>query len=269
MHTTLRLAALSLLFTFFGCGGGSDIPEQPDASQLAVQCSDSNLYSDTHKTCAAMDAQGQGTCNCGSLGFAWDGAKCVQLGSGFCSCVGADCDKLTRTEQECLTNHASCEKPKITGCNSASLYQSADGACAAMDVQFQDVCNCGPMGWIWNGTACVQPNDSYCTCVGADCGKLTRTEQECLTNHAACAKPKITGCRNVALYQNAHVACAAMDVQFQDLCNCAPGEQWFWNGTACVLPLDGVDTYCTCIGADCDKLAHTEQECQTSHAACQ
>ncbi|HEY3355297.1 MAG TPA: hypothetical protein VGQ83_18760 [Polyangia bacterium] len=62
----------------------------------------------THSLCAPMDVAGQGDCDCVSMGWEWTGSTCVQLSVGYCTCVGADCDKLARTQEECASLHASC-----------------------------------------------------------------------------------------------------------------------------------------------------------------
>jgi hypothetical protein len=40
------------------------------------------------------------------LGYAFDGSECVELTD--CFCAGKDCDKLTRTKEECEERHAHC-----------------------------------------------------------------------------------------------------------------------------------------------------------------
>ena len=69
-------------------------------------------------------------------------------------------------------------------------------------------------------------------------------------------------CGSAALHVAAHELCDSMDVSSDDGgCHCMMG--FYWDGADCV-GLSG----CACQGADCDKLAQSEQECQASHASC-
>ncbi len=52
-----------------------------------------------------MDAQGEGMCAM-YMGLAWDGSNCI--GISGCSCVGADCDELYDSPDECQADHADC-----------------------------------------------------------------------------------------------------------------------------------------------------------------
>jgi hypothetical protein len=181
-----------LLSCAVGCGEDRSSPLAPPdetpSSLVITGCHSAALYQNTHEVCDAMDVRFEDPNNCGPMGWIWDGSACVQPGDTYSTCIGADCDKLTETREECESQHAACTAAPlvITGCHNAALYQGAHDACDAMDVQFQDPCNCGPMGWIWDGSACVQPGDSYCTCTGSDCDKLTATREECEGQHAAC-----------------------------------------------------------------------------------
>lgn len=79
--------------------------EEPPVDE-PLECGDDALYSQTHDSCEAMDAVGQGACYC-AMGFAWNGSECFSL-SGSCECVGEDCDSIYVTEEECVAAHESC-----------------------------------------------------------------------------------------------------------------------------------------------------------------
>jgi len=61
--------------------------------------------------------------------------------------------------------------------------------CAAMDAQLPPNVRCGdptPIGWSWNGTACV---GIPCECEGADCGALYASEALCYAARAPACLP--------------------------------------------------------------------------------
>lgn len=59
--------------------------------------------------CAPQDAWLPAVCDDGrSLGWAWNGAACVELVACEGDCVGADCDALARSEWDCLSDRQSC-----------------------------------------------------------------------------------------------------------------------------------------------------------------
>jgi hypothetical protein len=150
-------------------------------------------------------------------------------------------------------------------CGASQLHAARHDGCAAMDVQGQDACYCTSMGWAWNGSACVALADGFCKCVGKDCDKLATSKQDCETSHAACLPvTKKIACGAVALFEAAHTACTAMDVQGQDACYCT-SMGWAWNGSVCAALADG---FCECVGEDCNRLAKTKEECEASHAPC-
>jgi hypothetical protein len=76
-----------------------------------VACGAVALFEASHTQCGAMDAHGQGGCWCTSMGWTWNGSACVALADGFCECVGADCDRLAKSKEECAANHAACLSP--------------------------------------------------------------------------------------------------------------------------------------------------------------
>jgi hypothetical protein len=77
-------------------------------SLKSIACGSSVLRAMTHDSCGKMDARGEGACYCLSMGWIWDGAACAELGAGYCRCLGEDCDKLSPTKQDCLSQHALC-----------------------------------------------------------------------------------------------------------------------------------------------------------------
>jgi hypothetical protein len=74
----------------------------------SIACGSAALRAMSHDMCGKMDARGEGACLCVSMGWIWDGAGCVELAAGSCSCLGSDCDKLSTTEQDCLSQHSAC-----------------------------------------------------------------------------------------------------------------------------------------------------------------
>ena len=155
--------------------------------------------------------------------------------------------------------------PKTLACGASELFAVVHDQCAAMDVRGEGDCYCTSMGWVWDGSTCVQLDAGHCNCVGEDCDKLAETEQDCLANHAACLpKAKTIACGDTALFEKVHEACAKMDVRGNDDCFCT-SMGWAWDGTTCVQLDAG---HCNCVGEDCDKLTDTEQACLANHVAC-
>jgi hypothetical protein len=256
-----RLVSLVSLAFVVGCGEEqTPAPDNSNTRPQVLECGSPLVYQSSHDVCGAMDVAGEGACLCVSMGWAWNGEACVKLDDGFCSCVGADCNKLTETVEECEAQHEPCAQ-HLT-CGSPLLYQSSHDVCGAMDVAGEGVCNCVSMGWAWNGEACVKLDDGFCSCVGADCDKLTETVEECEAQHELCAQ-HLT-CGSPLLYQSSHDSCNAMDVAGEGACFCV-SMGWTWNGEACVQLDDG---FCSCVGADCDKLTETVEECEAQHEPC-
>ncbi len=120
MSHSNKLLTVALLISAGACGANSTEstpdsgPRQtdarsPDGKGDSRSCSSEAAFTKTHAACTKMDvAGGEGTCNCMSMGWAWSGTTCTKLPDGLCSCVGADCDKLAKSEAECLSQHASC-----------------------------------------------------------------------------------------------------------------------------------------------------------------
>ncbi len=229
-----------------------------------MACGNMLLFSSSDDVCDAMDAVAVGTedghCNC-ILGFAWNGSECMTLAD--CACEGSDCDKLTSSAEECQSQHSVCTlTPTTLTCGSPALHQNTHDVCEPMDITGQGICNCTSMGWMWNGSACVQLSDDFCTCVGSDCDKLTETLEECQNQHASCAStPNPYQCGSAALHQDAHNMCSAMDAVGSGECNCFIG--FSWNGSSCV-GLSG----CSCAGDDCDRLTTSLADCQAQHDEC-
>jgi hypothetical protein len=58
--------------------------------------------------CDPAQAKGQGAC-AEVLGFVWDGDDCT--GIAGCSCVGANCNQVFPTHDQCMGVHAACVSP--------------------------------------------------------------------------------------------------------------------------------------------------------------
>jgi hypothetical protein len=57
--------------------------------------------------CAPNDARSDGTRCSLSAGFTWTGSRCEEIA---CGCAGTECDRVGRTEEECLADHAGCAR---------------------------------------------------------------------------------------------------------------------------------------------------------------
>jgi hypothetical protein len=254
------------------CGKLTETLEECEQNHTACdgsdfQCGSPRLFSSNHASCESMDAKGAGPgCRC-VLGYAWNGTACEMLSN--CECEGADCDKLTQSQEECEQAHTSCGSTTPRQCGSMELYAAKHDVCGAMDATAVSDetglgCYCF-LGFAWNGTACESL--ANCACDGADCDKLTQTEEQCEQAHAGCAETSSTfACGSAKLYAAKHDACDAMDAKAVpddtgSSCFCFLG--FAWNGTAC----EGLSD-CACQGADCDKLAETVEQCEQTHAAC-
>ena len=191
-----------------------------------LHCGSSALFAgQANSACQAMDAVASGDvsgghCNC-FLGFAWSGTDCV--GMGDCDCVGADCDKLTESYDECIAAHQACAPVLHLGCGSTLNHSRSHSVCGAMDATpSNDHCNCGTLGWAWNGTDCVSFSDA-CTCTGADCDKLTATLPQCLAAHTSClGTPVIASCSAPRPLPAVHSVCDPMAAVGSNDCYCAP-----------------------------------------------
>jgi hypothetical protein len=259
--TTLVLGLMGLLAV--ACGGNAQQGTDPGQT---IQCGSAELFSATHDACGAMDAEGVAgddgiTCRC-HLGYKWNGTACDAIGG--CACAGEDCGKLTETLEECEQNHTACTGSDFQ-CGSPRLFSSSHASCESMDAKAAGPgCRC-VLGYTWNGTACEML--SNCECEGADCDKLTQSQEECEQAHAGCAETSSTfACGSAKLYAAKHDACSAMDAtavpdDTGSSCFCFLG--FAWNGSAC----EGLSD-CACQGADCDKLAETVAQCEQAHAAC-
>jgi hypothetical protein len=80
------------------------------AKSEPIACGSSALTANTYSRCEAMDVQAApdangNSCFC-ALGFAWNGKFCQSLDN--CNCVGSDCDKLSKTLDECQALHTDC-----------------------------------------------------------------------------------------------------------------------------------------------------------------
>lgn len=149
----------------------------------SFHCGSTAMFAKAHDACEAMAVKEVGAngdhCDC-MLGYAWNGSECVGLGD--CACEGADCDKLTKTIEECQQKHASCGGAPEYHCG-LTAFPSKHETCSAMDAQGGNMCNCAPFGYKWNGSEC---EGVTCSCTGADCDSLAPTFEECQTQHQSC-----------------------------------------------------------------------------------
>lgn len=145
-HQSMRIT-LTIALGLLACDGGDDVSLGDDNQQQGL-CG------------SAMDAEGYSNPddpNCvpdQGLGVKWDGSDCV--GIAGCECVGADCDQLFDTYDDCA---AECKQ-----------------ACNSLD----DPTPCP------DGQYCLAPNygcgDGYCTAI---------PDQQCPTDPAP-----VCGCDN-------------------------------------------------------------------------
>jgi hypothetical protein len=113
--------------------------------------------------CDALDATAVGACE-KLLGVSWNGRQCRLL-SG-CECVGADCDDLYDSLEEC-----------------AAAVEGCPANCTPMDVH--DRFTCEPIqGYYWDGGECK--GLTGCECEGLDCDKLFVTPEACAAAHEEC-----------------------------------------------------------------------------------
>ncbi len=113
-------------------------------------------------SCASQDARGEGGCEL-ELGYVWRGTFCQSI-SG-CSCAGADCSALARTEAECVSAHAACPRScggfAGTACLPAEYCDYPDGSFCGGD-DSTGVCTPRPMG-------CPEPGGvTECGCDGRE-----------------------------------------------------------------------------------------------------
>ncbi|MBW2455772.1 MAG: hypothetical protein JRI68_14745 [Deltaproteobacteria bacterium] len=153
-------------------------------------------------------------------------------------------------------------------CGAAELYLQVHDTCGVMDATAapdeNGSCFC-MLGYAWDGSTCVALAD--CQCEGADCGSLTETLEECEAAHADCGSgSQGFSCGDPQLYMAVHDICEPMDAvgapdENGSGCFCALG--YAWDGNACVMLGN-----CQCVGADCDKLSETAEECEAAHTIC-
>ncbi|RLB65409.1 MAG: hypothetical protein DRI90_02105 [Deltaproteobacteria bacterium] len=154
-------------------------------------------------------------------------------------------------------------------CGAVELYLQAHDDCGAMDATAipdeNGSCFC-MLGYAWDGSECVGLAD--CLCEGADCTKLTETIEACEAAHSECgSSPQGLSCGDPQLYLAPHTICDPMDAAAAPDengagCFCMLG--YAWDGNECVGLGD-----CQCLGADCDKLTQTMEECEAAHTICQ
>lgn len=156
-----------------GCSPPRDTPE-PDAFFDA--------------TCTDQDARGEGPCEA-ELGYVWRSGACWPI-SG-CSCEGADCGALATTAEECIADHASCDRlcgglAEVAGCGDDEYCDYPDGSFCGGD-DSTGICRPRP-------TECSEPGGvPACGCDGVDyvfdctaylAGTDIREYGPCVTTHA-------------------------------------------------------------------------------------
>lgn len=187
--------------------------------------------------CEAQDAMEEGDRDT-SLGFAWDGATCVELVGG--KCVGDDCDAVFWSKAACLSHYleAECYQPVVCGgrfgadCADDEFCDYPDGAmCGATDLP----------GICW-----PRPVARYCDVMDEQCGCDGETyANECYAQASGvdvmypgpCATPE---CRA----QNARG-----DWSSETLLG------WGFNGYDCA------EQYGECEGPDCEALFADRAAC--------
>lgn len=84
------------------------------------------------RSCAPMDAKGQGACRA-IVGTAWNGSACVTLAG--CDCVGVDCARATATECQAKANACGAADGGATDANVADVQLSDGGATTICDAR--------------------------------------------------------------------------------------------------------------------------------------
>lgn len=151
--------------------------------------------------CDAMHATGEGDCEI-TLGFAFDGGRCVGI---HCTCVGADCDALYASSDECEEAYAHCPFTFCGGlagvpCGEDEYCDYAEPSCGATDRG--GVCRPRP------ADCADEARDPVCACDG------NTYDNACLANQAgfgvssrgACGDPPegclSTGCPDGSMCRN-------------------------------------------------------------------
>jgi hypothetical protein len=231
------------MFLFGGClEPEHHVPDE----EPTFECGHDALYARTHDECAPMSAAGEGACRC-VLGYIWDGSECTMLGG--CECVGADCDALTESYEECMGNHEACgdvDDSPVFECGSEALFERDHERCDPMDAAGRGSCRCA-LGYVWDGADCTMVGG--CECAGTDCDSMSETYEECIANHEECIDEPPAD------------PCEAMDAVGDGLCRAILG--YAFDGRECVM-LGG----CDCLGGDCDDLFESEEACEAAYREC-
>jgi hypothetical protein len=117
------------------------------------------------------------------------------------------------------------------------------GECPAMDAMTGPNPCATPLGWAWDGEACVL---IMCECEGSDCGELFEEEADCQDEYAECLDSP---------------DCEPDDAAGEGLCDAFFG--YAWDGRSCV----GISG-CDCVGEDCADLTFDPAACEAAHASC-
>ncbi len=181
--------------------------------------------SDEPTMCEAQEIRWVGDCEPGG-GFHWNGERC-EYGTG-CSCEGADCDELFRSEGECLAAYAECTDltcDPAPGDEGVIFYGDSREDCARIDYRcepgtrsFINDCGCGcepvegqAIGEVCGGFAGLTCQDgAFCDFeLAAMCGRAD-AQGVCQAIPEACTEEveEVCGCDDRD-YSNSCVAAAA------------------------------------------------------------
>lgn len=188
--------------------------------------------------CRAQVAMGDGHSS-KSLGFRFDGYKCVRVEGE--TCEGADCGSLFATRAQCFNHYLSRHCFVPDACDAETSSCSDEEYCA-----FESTNTCGAFG-----PGVCRPKPLFCMTVG---------EQVC-------------GCDGQVYSNRCEASNAGADVRHPGKCSaCAPmdvtevgdcsTERYQWTGSACV-PFRG----CECDGAQCDKLFDDKETCLAAYSS--
>ena len=197
--------------------------------------------------CAPQEAKGDGLCDAW-FGYAWDGVSCQSI-SG-CSCVGADCDKLYKTPDDCKLAHE--------GCTSECTGPIID-------------CSAPPPGCNYVGGGCVNgqwtcgdlvceaqcKSSADCPLIGAPCelcpdGSTSCPSVECIEGQCVGSFP---GCPGGGIAPGLPCDKPGAEAPADDGCNtciCGDNKTWACTKIGCNNQCDGFPPPCAPPPEGCD-----------------
>lgn len=214
--------------------------------------------------CAPQDARGEGACRL-LLGYVWQGSGCASIGG--CTCVGADCESLASTAEECLAAHPSCERycgglAEIDGCLPSEFCDYPDGSFCGGD-DSQGVCRARPLDCLEPGgaTMCGCDGDEYigeCAanlvgvdvarvgpCVTSSAYRTAKAERTCAPTDGPAWAITLTTTRSTCAEERSDGAITF--TVWSDLESAAPGTIYSLGGGLS----DGFASVCGGTGAPC------------------